>query len=641
MSAPRIIKWLVAVLVDVSLCLLSVWLAFYLRLGEQADLFKDDVWRPEVAFYVSVAIALPIFIVSGFYRAVFRHTGSQAMMTIARATLAYGTVFATIFMLVGVDGVPRTIGLMQPILLLVGLGGSRALARLWLGDGIKRAVHRKVLIYGSGVAGRRLASALNGSEMLIVGFLDDDSQLHGRVINGIPIFNPVNLPELISKHGVRDVLLALPSGSKQRRKQIIDQMHGLKIAVRTLPGLSELAEGKVHVSDIRELDIDDLLGREAAVPDSILLNKNVNNKVVLVTGAGGSIGSELCRQVIRLNPTKLVLIEQNEFALYSLQQELFDKHPAQSECLVALLASTLDAPRIATIMATWNPDIVFHAAAYKHVPLVEHNLAEGVRNNVFGTLAVVKAAIAARVSDFVLVSTDKAVRPTNVMGASKRLAELVLQALSKNQEIETTVSTQRTTLSMVRFGNVLGSSGSVVPKFWEQIKTGGPITITHSEITRFFMTATEAAQLVIQACALANGGEVFVLDMHHPVKIKDLALRMIQLSGLTLRDENNPNGDIAIVTTGLRPGEKLYEELLIGNNPEVTSHPRIMKAREDFVNWNILEKQLSQLESALVTNDAASIRDLMQDMVAGYEPQGPIVDLVFVEQFKKKSIQAN
>ena len=279
--------------------------------------------------------------------------------------------------------------------------------------------------------------------------------------------------------------------------------------------------------------------------------------------------------------------------------------------------------------------IVFHAAAYKHVPLVEHNLAEGVRNNVFGTLAVVKAAIAAKVSDFVLVSTDKAVRPTNVMGASKRLAELVLQALSKNQEMETTVPTQRTTLSMVRFGNVLGSSGSVVPKFWEQIKTGGPITITHSEITRFFMTATEAAQLVIQACALANGGEVFVLDMHHPVKIKDLALRMIQLSGLTLRDENNPNGDISIVTTGLRPGEKLYEELLIGNNPEVTSHPRIMKAREDFVNWNILEKQLSRLGSALVSNDAASIRDLMQDMVAGYEPQGPIVDLVSVEQIKK------
>jgi FlaA1/EpsC-like NDP-sugar epimerase len=419
-------------------------------------------------------------------------------------------------------------------------------------------------------------------------------------------------------------MLAMPSLSRKRRNEIINQIRNAHVAVRTLPSVSELLQGKVNISDLKELDIDDLLGRESVTPNHILLARNVVNKTVMVTGAGGSIGGELCRQIINVGPSKLLLIENSEFALYAIHQELEGKISGRNIVLVPLLASVQDADRLREIMTTWHPDTVYHAAAYKHVPLVEHNPAEGIKNNVLGTLRVAQESVSSGVTDFVLISTDKAVRPTNIMGASKRLAEMVLQALAENSST--------TNFSMVRFGNVLGSSGSVVPKFRQQIRDGGPITLTHPEITRYFMTIPEASQLVIQAGAMSKGGDVFVLDMGSPVRIIDLARRMVELSGLTVRDELDPDGDIEIEISGLRPGEKLFEELLIGDDPKPTSHLRIMKAHEDFIVWDDLKKHLESLEIALNLNDVGVIRMIMTNLISGYVPNKEIVDWVHLEQ---------
>jgi FlaA1/EpsC-like NDP-sugar epimerase len=503
------------------------------------------------------------------------------------------------------------------------------LARIWLGDQyqsiLKYASRPKVLIYGAGTTGRQLAAAMaNSHEMQVAGFLDDDDRLHGHVLNGQPIYNPADLNNLATTLHISDVLLAMPSLSRHRRNEILSQVGSARVAVRTLPSVNDLAQGKVSISDLRELDIDDLLGREPVAPNHILLAKNIVGKVVLVTGAGGSIGSELCRQILAVAPAKLLLIEQSEFALYAIHQELEEKLAQRETVLVPLLASVQDDDRMREILSTWHPDTLYHAAAYKHVPLVEHNPAAGIKNNVLGTLRTAQAAIEADVADFVLISTDKAVRPTNVMGASKRLAEMALQALA--------ATSPGTKFSMVRFGNVLGSSGSVVPKFRQQIRDGGPITLTHAEVTRYFMTIPEAAQLVIQAGAMAKGGDVFVLDMGQPVKIMDLARRMVELSGLTVKDEEHPEGDIEIAVTGLRPGEKLYEELLIGDNPKPTVHPRIMKAHEDFIAWAEFEAKLNALEMALNVNDVGVIRLMMQQLVAGYTPSDHIVDWVYLEQ---------
>jgi FlaA1/EpsC-like NDP-sugar epimerase len=629
LGLPRMAKRIVVLAVDLSLCVFTVWLAYYLRLGELVSLSGNALW----AIGVSVGLALPIFIVSGLYRAIFRYAGWPALLTVARAIGVYGLLYASIFTAIGVEGVPRTVGIIQPILLLLFVGASRALARVWLGDQyqsiLKRAARPKVLIYGAGRTGRQLAAAMaNSHEMQVVGFLDDDDRLHGHVLNGQPIYSPGDLPNLVSTFNISDVLLAMPSIGRKRRNEILSDMRSAHVSVRTLPSVTDLAQGKVSISDLRELDVDDLLGREPVVPNHILLSKNIVNKIVLVTGAGGSIGSELCRQILSVGPESLLLIEQTEFALYAIHQELEEKLADSKTKLVPLLASVQDEQRMHEIMSTWKPDTVYHAAAYKHVPLVEHNPAEGIKNNVLGTLKAAKAAVENGVTDFVLVSTDKAVRPTNIMGASKRLAEMVLQALAANQSF----SKGSTKFTMVRFGNVLGSSGSVVPKFRQQIRDGGPITLTHPEITRYFMTVPEAAQLVIQAGAMAKGGDVFVLDMGESVKIMDLALRMIELSGLTLRDDQNPDGDIGIEITGLRPGEKLYEELLIGDNPKQTSHPRIMKANEDFIAWSDLEAKLGSLEVALNVNDVSLIRAMMQQLVAGYTPSDAIVDWVYMEQ---------
>jgi FlaA1/EpsC-like NDP-sugar epimerase len=631
LALPRLAKRSIVLVLDASLCLFCVWIAFYLRLGEFVNLTRGEPWSSGVinATLVSICLAIPIFIFSGLYKAIFRYSGWPALLTIGKATAVYALLFFAIFTVIGVTEVPRTIGLIQPILLLLFVGASRVLANVWLGGEYQRILRHadrpKVLIYGAGQTGRQLAVAMSNShEMQVVGFLDDDDRLHGHVLNGLRVYSPQDLFQLINARRISDVLLAMPSIGRQRRNQILSQMQAAHVAVRTLPSVTHLAQGRVRINELRDLDIDDLLGREPVVPNRILLAKTILDKVVLVTGAGGSIGSELCRQIMAIKPAKLLLVEQSEFALYGIQQELEGKFANSSISIIPLLASVQDKDRMQEIMSTWQPDTVYHAAAYKHVPLVEHNPAEGIKNNVIGTLRTAQAALDTGVSDFVLVSTDKAVRPTNIMGASKRLAELVLQALAQK-------STQ-TKFTMVRFGNVLESSGSVVPKFRQQIRDGGPITLTHPEITRFFMTIPEAAQLVIQSAAMAKGGDVFVLDMGEPVRIADLAKRMVELSGLTIKDEENPNGDIEVEVIGLRPGEKLYEELLIGENPEKTFHPRIMRARENYLDWDYLESKLVSLECALEVNNVIAIRSMMLEFVEGYAPNAEIMDLVFAER---------
>ncbi|WP_113544530.1 polysaccharide biosynthesis protein [Rhizobium leguminosarum] len=629
LAMPRVAKRALALLVDASFCVLTIWLAYCFRLNEWTVLTGIQ-WLP---VFVSLCMALPIFIVMGMYRAIFRYANMAAFITVLKAIAIYGFAFMTIFTALSVPGVPRTVGILQPFLLLIAIGLSRLGIRYWLGDAYQRILHKnmlaKVLIYGAGTAGRQLAAALmNSAELNVVGYLDDDPRLKGGVMGGLPIYDPSDLPVLAEALGVHNVLLALPSASRQRRNEILEHIRKARVNVRTLPDLTALAQGRIAVSDIRELEIEDLLGREAVAPRQELLDKAMRKKVVMVTGAGGSIGGELCRQILRNEPSTLILLDQNEFALYNIHaelQKLAELYRQEDLQIVPILCSVRDQDRMEHIMQSWRPHTLYHAAAYKHVPLVEHNAVEGIKNNVMGTLVTARAANKWGVSNFVLISTDKAVRPTNVMGASKRLAEMVLQALAA----ESTADRMRTNFSMVRFGNVLGSSGSVVPLFRQQIKEGGPVTLTHPEITRYFMTISEASQLVIQAGAMAEGGDVFLLDMGEPVRIADLARKMVELSGLTLRDDDNPEGDIELSVTGLRPGEKLYEELLIGDNPETTEHPRIMKAREDFLFWPELSKKLNSLNAVLDRNDMIAARAMLAELVSGYSSTGEVSDLAF------------
>jgi len=609
LAMPRVAKRIVVILLDVSLCVLTVWLAYYLRLGEFISFSGSNEWAEGAVWAgaVSIGIALPIFVVSGLYRAIFRYSGWPAMLAVARAVGVYGLLYASIFTAIGAAGVPRTVGLIQPILLLLLVGASRALARVWLGGQylsiVKRASRPRVLIYGAGSTGRQLAAAMaNSHEMQVAGFLDDDDRLHGHVLNGQPIYNPADLDNLATTLHISSVLLAMPGLSRRRRNEILSQIRSARVAVRTLPSVTDLAQGRASLSDLRELDIDDLLGRETVQPNHILLAKNIVGKVVLVTGAGGSIGSELCRQIVAVAPAKLLLIEQSEFGLYAIHQELEGKlaalDGATRPVLVPLLASVQDDDRMREIMSTWHPDTVYHAAAYKHVPLVEHNPAAGIKNNVLGTLRTAQAAAENGVSDFVLISTDKAVRPTNVMGASKRLAEMALQALAAMQT--------GTRFSMVRFGNVLGSSGSVVPKFRQQIRDNGPITLTHPDVTRYFMTIPEAAQLVIQAGAMAKGGDVFVLDMGEPVRIMDLAHNMIRLSGM------EPGRDIQVEVTGVRPGEKLHEELFnLDEEVRPTRYGGILRATRPALDADALQVRIAGLRRAVETGDPVVASDAL------------------------------
>ncbi|QHE83750.1 polysaccharide biosynthesis protein [Hydrogenophaga sp. BPS33] len=636
---PRMAKRLFAVAVDVALCALTVWLALCLRLEHWVRLTPTHL----LAIMGSVLMALPLFIRFGLYRAIFRYAGWNAMVNLGQAMVLYALFYATVFTVIGIAGVPRTVGVIQPLLLLVAVGFSRVVVRYWLGGLYRTMLQREhlpgILIYGAGQSGRQLAAALaRSSEQRLLGFLDDDDQLQGNSLDGRTVYDPIELVQLIPNLGVTDVLLALPRITRERRLEILEALRQYPVRVRTLPTMSDLASGRVAMSDVQELDVEDLLGREPVTPDTALLTRLIRGKVVAVTGAGGSIGSELCRQIARCQPHTLLLVENSEFALYQIHRELTALLDQDSDLLqadedaanmaasntvqlVPLLASVQDEARMLQILQAWRPETVYHAAAYKHVPLVEHNPVQGLRNNVWGTWVCARAAQAAGASHFVLISTDKAVRPTNVMGASKRLAEMVLQALAAEPD-------SGTTFAMVRFGNVLGSSGSVVPLFREQIRDGGPVTLTHPDITRYFMTIPEAAQLVIQAGAMAHGGDVFVLDMGEPVRIIDLAQRMVELSGLQVKTAQNPTGDIEIQITGLRPGEKLYEELLIGDNPQPTQHKRIMKAQEDCLPWPSLQNRLASLEEAMVRNDGAAVRAMLQACVQGYQPTGEVVDFV-------------
>ncbi|CCM79149.1 polysaccharide biosynthesis protein [Rhizobium mesoamericanum] len=628
LDLPRPTKRALAVLVDSCLCILTIWLAFCFRLNDWVTLTGGQL----LTIPVSLVIALPIFITMGLYRAIFRFLGWSAFITVIKAITIYGLAFMVIFTAISFPGIPRTIGIMQPLLLLLAIGLTRFMARYFLSEAYKRILRQNtqtnMLIYGAGSRGRQVAGALSGSvDFKVVGYLDDDKSLHGSLIGGAAVYNPEKIVELSARLNVRTILLALPKIDRSRRNEILEQLRGARVAVRTVPDLNALARGQAEFTDLQELDIEDLLGRTPVQPDQALLERNIHGRVVLVTGAAGSIGSELCRGLARLKPAALLILDQNEYGLYALENELTGD-PDTGLQIVPLLASVCDELRIQKIMETWQPNIVYHAAAYKHVPLVEKNPVEGVKTNILGTVTVARAAIAARAERFILISTDKAVRPTNVMGATKRLAEMALQGLAAERA--------STILTMVRFGNVLGSSGSVVPLFRQQIRQGGPITLTHPEITRFFMTVPEATELVIQAGSMAKGGDVFVLDMGEPVKIIDLARRMVELSGLTIRDERNPSGDVSIVTTGLRPGEKLYEELLIGDNPEPTEHSKIMRARERFIEWAMLAPKLRQLSSAAEEGDVEELRRILSELVQDYRPFDGVVDLVSVRQGTSK-----
>jgi FlaA1/EpsC-like NDP-sugar epimerase len=617
-NLSRLKKRVIAIIVDCILCIATVATAYFLRLG----FWWFPVGTQWLSYVCALLFSLPLFVRFGLYRAIFRYAGWGALMAMMRATIVYGLLYSAVFSGLGVRGIPRTIGIIQPILLFLAVGATRALGRYWLGGGYKMLMRseerRRVLIYGAGSAGRQLASGLASSdEMQVIGFVDDDKTLQGSILNGKTIHPSDNLDRLIKKLDIEDLLLAIPSTSRRRRNEILEMVRKTYASIRTLPGLADLAHGRVTVNDLRELDIEDLLGRDAVPPNLALLGKNIVDKTVLVTGAGGSIGSELCRQIVSLAPKVLLLVDQSEFNLYTIHQELEQRailEELKGVQLVPLLASVQNEGRMDSIIEAWKPNTIYHAAAYKHVPLVEHNPAEGVRNNIFGTLNVAQLAQKHKVQDFVLISTDKAVRPTNIMGATKRVAEQILQALAAEKP--------ETRFSMVRFGNVLGSSGSVVPLFRKQIKAGGPITITHEEITRYFMTIPEAAQLVIQAGAMAEGGEVFVLDMGDPVKIVDLARRMIELSGLSLRDAANPDGDIEIEVVGLRPGEKLFEELLIGDNPAKTNHTLIMRANEGFITWGRLSTPLRLLNLGAQSNEKASIVKHLLAIVPEFSTEG-------------------
>ena len=575
-------------------------------------------WWP---YLLTPVLAIPIFVRFGLYRAIFRYSGLDALFATGQAVALYAVLLFAILLWQKWPMVPRSLGILQPIIFLLLVGISRALARFWLaGISLGRTVNQgRMLIFGAGTAGVQTASAMAISGQLkLLGFVDEDPSKIGQTINGVPVFSPLEIPAVVKRLKVTDILLAMPSATRDRRNKIIESLQALPVHTRTLPGMTDLASGRVTVQDFFELDIDDLLGREAVRPQADLLASRLHNKTVLVTGAAGSIGSELCRQILLERPRRLLLLDHSEYGLYTIHRELQATCLAQASAteLVPLLGSVVNRRRLDWICNRYRPDTVYHAAAYKHVPMVECNPSECIFNNLFGTLNMAQAAVAAGVASFVLVSTDKAVRPTNLMGASKRMAELVLQALATQSQPGATC------FSMVRFGNVLGSSGSVVPLFREQLARGGPLTITHPEVTRYFMTIPEAAQLVLQAEAMATGGEVFVLEMGKPIKIIDLARRLVQLSGLQVRDAQQPDGDIAFALIGLRPGEKLYEELLIGNNPTPTAHPRIMKAHETFMPWPELLAQLQLLQQAASQEDEKQIRCVLQTCVDGFQSPG-------------------
>jgi UDP-N-acetylglucosamine 4,6-dehydratase len=652
LGLPRRQKRLIQVLTDVGLVWLALWLAFIVRLGidQMVNPLKVHLWL----FVCAPIVAIPLFIRFGMYRAVMRYFGNDALVVIIKAVSLSALILALVVYWYSNHEavVPRSIIFNYWWLSLVIIGGLRLCMRQYfMGDWFTAVQHvpftnredglTKVAVYGAGVAGNQLVAALRmGRVMRPVAFIDDDPGISDRSISGLQVYKPKHIQQMIDMTGAQEILLALPSSTRARRREILNLLEGFPLHVRSVPNFTDLASGRVKVEDIQEVDIADLLGRDAVPAQPDLLERCIKGKIVMVTGAGGSIGSELCRQIFSLEPTTLLLFEHSEFNLYNILSELEQRscREAVPVKLRPILGSIRHQDKLLDVMKTWKVDTVYHAAAYKHVPMVEHNVAEGVLNNVIGTLNTAQAALKCGVANFVLISTDKAVRPTNVMGSTKRLAELTLQALSREVapvlfgDNPNVSRVNKTRFTMVRFGNVLGSSGSVIPLFHSQIKSGGPLTVTHPKITRYFMTIPEAAQLVIQAGSMGQGGDVFVLDMGEPVKIVELAEKMIHLSGLSVRSERNPQGDISIEFTGLRPGEKLYEELLIGDNVASTPHPMIMTANEDHLPWEVMKVKLSELLKAVENDDYTRVRQLLRETVSGYTPDGEIVDWIYQQR---------
>lgn len=651
-ALPRRQKRLIQVATDIAVVWGALWLAFVVRLGidEVFNPVLDHLWL----FLAAPVVAIPLFIRFGMYRAVMRYLGNDALIAIIKAVSLSSLILGVVVYWYSnhENVVPRSIIFNYWWLSLIMVGGLRlAMRQYFLGDWFSAAQHvpfasrddglPRVAIYGAGAAGNQLVAALRmGRVMRPVAFIDDDTSISDRVISGLLVYKPKHIQRMIDVTGAQEILLAIPSSNRARRREILGFLEGFPLHVRSVPGFMDLASGRVKVDDIQEVDVADLLGRDAVPAQSDLLERCIKGQSVLVTGAGGSIGSELCRQILVLRPTILLLFDHSEFNLYSILSELEQRIARESlpVRILPILGSVRNPTKLLDVMKTWRVATVYHAAAYKHVPMVEHNIAEGVLNNVIGTLNTAQAALQSGVANFVLISTDKAVRPTNVMGSTKRLAELTLQALSLELapvlfgEQSNVSQVNKTRFTMVRFGNVLGSSGSVIPLFHKQIKSGGPLTVTHPKITRYFMTIPEAAQLVIQAGSMGLGGDVFVLDMGAPVRIVELAEKMVHLSGLSVRSESNPHGDIAIEFSGLRPGEKLYEELLIGENVAATQHPMIMSASEDYLAWDVLKEKLRELLLALDQDDFTRVRQLLRETVSGYAPDGEIVDWIYQQR---------
>lgn len=626
LELPRFQKQLIAATADLILLPLTFYLAVLLRYDSSTpQLFQMYFWMIVAAPLISI----PIFLRLGLYRAVIRFIDQKIVYVVVLGVSLSVVCMAALATFVHSSPLSRGVFGIYWVSAILYVVASRFLARGYLLRADDRGGAVRVAIYGAGHSGMQLASALRaGHEYLPVALIDDKKELHGATIAGVKVWPSSELPRLVAEKQIKEVLLAMPSLRKAQQKLILEQLEPLKVKIKVTPPIASLVNGELRVQDIRDIEIEDLLGRDAVEPDMRLLSTCITGRTVMVTGAGGSIGSELCRQIIRLAPKRLLLLDMSEFALYSIEQELQEIKRTQRTDVNVLpfLGSVLESEKCERILRTYSVDTIYHAAAYKHVPLVEHNPIQGIRNNALGTLCLARAAIAAGVGCFVLISTDKAVRPTNVMGATKRLAELILQAFSRNQD--------ETRFCMVRFGNVLGSSGSVVPLFRKQIMAGGPITLTHPEITRYFMTIPEAAQLVLQAGAMGEGGDVFVLDMGEPVKILDLATRMVHLSGFEVQGDSDSSDTIEIQHVGLRPGEKLYEELLIGSNVEGTQHPLIMRAQETEIPWADLQEMLLALESACERFDYEKIRALLLQAVVEYAPQCGIEDFLWQENCK-------
>ncbi len=625
-SLPRYTKRIIAILIDISLCIFCTWLAFYLRLEEFVKISGETT----LAVEISILIAIPIFWLMGLYKTIFRFQGSSIIFTVFLATSVYALLYFVVISVYGIRGIPRSIGIIQPILLFLAISATRISIKFLFLSHFKKSKNKtNVIIYGAGSVGRQLLTSLESNlEMKVLGFLDDDPQFHRQKILGQTVYDPLNIEKLINKKNIEIVLLALPSITRQKRNQIINSLNKYKVIVKTLPSIQDIVDGKVSISDIKDLSIEDLLNRDQVKPNLELLSKNISSKIVMVTGAGGSIGSELSRQIIKLNPKKIILVELSEFALYKINEDL--KSINNNTKIIPLLINIQNKTKIEHVFNTFNINTVYHAAAYKHVPLVEENVCESVKNNVFGTFILAEAALKYNVSNFVLVSSDKAVRPTNIMGVSKRLAEICVQSLYDDQN-------QKNKFAIVRFGNVLESSGSVIPKFKQQIKEGGPVTLTHPDVTRYFMTITEASQLVIQAGAMAEKCEVYVLDMGESVKIKDLINKMIKLSGLSIKHDKNLDGDIEIKIIGLRPGEKLYEELLLGDNPQKTYHEKIQKAQDPFIPFNKLTIDLDHLLNLIEENKVEKVKNILSNLVTSYQSNSEMVDHFYVQQLNSKN----